>query len=153
MDEIVSFMTDYHDQMALLGAVLFLVSTVGFMLHKVKKVPGEEPKMNKAEYILTKRQQRKIETSLIADGVEDLLLKLFAEGKISEERYQAWHLRFGKQLGLRDLLPIPKPLTVAQRKQASIARLKNGVYKPTQIPKEKKVYKPKNIVDSILNGV
>lgn len=133
------------------GVVVVVIYMVGrWWLNHKKSVPGEE-KMKKEEYLTSKRQRRNKERSLIADGVGDLLLNLFAAGAITEDRYKYWHLRFGTQLALKDLLP--QKLTPEDIKSAMKKRVGNGVYKPVPFFKTtgEKKYKPKNKIDAILH--
>jgi len=153
MDEISSFVNNYTDQL-LLGAViavLILIPVIGFRLHKAKKVPGEEP-MKKEQVLLSLRQQRRAENSMMADKVGDLLLDMLVKGDISPERYDVWHQRFGKKAGLRDLLTGKKPLTNDQKRKMHAVRLKflQDSKKPT-LPKETK--KPKNAIEAALQSV
>lgn len=152
MDEILSFM-NYHAETLLLGAaVIIFVVVIGYTLHKAKKVPGEEH-MSKEGVKESLRQQRRAENSMVADMVGDGLLALLAEGKLSPERYDSWQLRFGKRVGLRDLLKPGRKLTEDQRKKACAVRIKYlQKSKPLSFPKEFKKQKPKNVVDAILNG-
>lgn len=113
------------------------------------KVPGEEQMNAKEKYKLSRRELKQKENNIIADEVENFLLKLYTDGKITEERYQHWHLRFGTQLGLKDLLPVK--LTPDQIKIAARKRRSAGTYKPVPFFKEVAKYKPKNIIDAILN--
>lgn len=133
------------------GAAVVLL-LIGFTLHKSKKIPGEEAvKKTKGEYVLSRRQQKLRERALIADGIAELLLTLSAKGELTLERYRYWHLRFGTQLALKDLLP--SSLTPIQVKDAMRKRIGNGVYKPVNIPGppiKKKRYK--NKLDEILQA-
>lgn len=151
MDEFASFVQNYTDQL-LLGAavaVIILIPVIGYVLHKAKKVPGEEP-MKKEEVKLSLRQLRRQENTLMADDIGNLLLTKLAEGKITPERYQTWMLRFGKSAGLRDLLN-GKTLTDDQKKKCHKARIKFlAESKPITFPKEK--VKPKNVIEGLLNG-
>lgn len=145
MEQAQEYLNEYY--WVLLG-VAFIGVFLGYSWSK-KKIPGEG-KMKKAEYILSRRELKQKENNVIADEVENFLLRLFSEGKITEERYQHWHMRFGTQLGLKDLLPTK--LSPAQVKKAARARLNNGVYKPVPFFREEKRIRPKNIVDRILNS-
>lgn len=139
-----TFLLDFYqanDAMIYLavGAVL-IVALLGFTLHKAKKIPGEEKKMvTKGEYVLSKRELRQKENNIIADEVEDFLLRLHNDGKLTAERYQYWHLRFGTQLALKDLLPVK--LTPEQLKQAMKARRTVAKYRPIPFPKETRTKK------------
>lgn len=130
------------------GASLFVCLLVAyFTLPKAK--PGETMKA-KEKYILSKRELRQKENNLIADEVEEFLLRLFKDDKITAERYRHWHLRFGNHLGLRDLLP--GKLTPEQMKSAIQARRKQAkTYRPVPFPKETKAVKAKNIIDKVLS--
>lgn len=154
MDEFASFVTNYTDQLLVGTAIVavILICVAGYYLtYKGRKVPGEEH-MKKEEVRLSLRQLRRQENSLMADKIGDLLLNLLAEGRITPERYETWCLRFGKQAGLKDLLN-GKLLTNEQKKKAHAARIKFlAASKPIVFPKEKKVVKPKNIVDSLLTS-
>ena len=153
MDEIASFVTNYTDQLLLGAAIvaIILIPVVGYTLHKIKKVPGEEPPMKKDQVLLSLRQQRRIENSMMADKVGDLLLDMLVAGNITPERYDVWHQRFGKKAGLRDLLTGKKPLTNEQKKKMHAMRLKflQESKKPT-LPKETK--KPKNAIEAALQA-
>lgn len=151
MDEALSFVLYHHEELMLLGAALVLVSVIGFGLHKAKKVPGEEP-MKKEQVLLTMRQQRRAENSMMSDKVGDLLLDMLVDGSITPERYDVWHQRFGKKAGLRDLLTGKKPLTNEQKKKMHTVRLKflQASKKPS-LPKETK--KPKNAIEAALQAV
>lgn len=131
------------------GAVLFL-ALIGFTLHKVKKIPdpGEDKMTTKGEYVLSKRELRQKENNLIADEVEDFLLKLHNAGKLTSERYQYWHLRFGTQLALKDLLPVK--LTPEQLKQAMKARRTVAKYRAVPFPKETPKTKKLNALEAAL---
>jgi hypothetical protein len=153
MNEAISFVTDYYDILLVLGAFAVIVVYllyIGYSLYKAKKVPGEEP-MNKEQVLLSLRQQRRAENSLMADKVGDLLLDMLVEGKITPERYDVWHQRFGKKAGLRDLLTGKKPLTKEQKRKMHAVRLKylKDTKKPT-LPKENK--KPKNAIEAALQA-
>lgn len=152
MDEIVSFVTNYHEPLLVGAAAFILVLVVGYGLYKVKKVPGEEP-MKKEEVRRSLRQLRREENAMIADIVGDGLLTALAAGKLTPERYDAWHLRFGKRVGLIDLLKPGRKLTEAQRKKACAARIKYlQSCKPIPTPVVKETKKPKNVVEEILNA-
>lgn len=148
---LLEFYNDYDGLIWLaVGAVLILL-LLGFTLHKGKKQPhpGEDTKMvTKGEYVLSKREQRQRENNVIADEVESFLLKLFTDGKITEERYQYWHLRFGTQLALKDLLPVK--LTPEQLKKAMTARRTVAKYKPIPFPKETPKKKKQNALEVAL---
>jgi|SRR6185437_10991053 len=120
------------------GVAIAVMLIIGFTLHKGKKVPGEDAMnmrhVKREVYQLTKRQLKLREHTLIADGIADLLLELFRRNELTSERYQYWHLRFGTQLALKDLLP--QKLTPAQVKEAAQKRINNGVYRPVRIPGE-----------------
>ena len=88
--------------------------------------------MSKESYVLSKRQRKLREHALIADGVAAMLLDLYTKGELTAERYQYWHLRFGTQLALKDLLP--QKLSPQQLKEAMKKRIANGVYRPVSIP-------------------
>lgn len=150
MDDILSFMNYHHEVLLMSGAAAVLVLTIGFGLHKAKKVPGEEP-MKKDTYVLTKRQQRRQESSLVSDGIEALLLEMFSKGQISEDRYNAWHTRFVKRMGLIDLQNKPIVLTSDMKKKNSKARI--AVLKAAPKPKlVKEVRKPKNAIEAALQA-
>jgi hypothetical protein len=150
MDEIISFVNYHHEVLLMSGAAAVLVLTIGYGLHKAKKVPGEEP-MKKETYVLTKRQQRRQESSHVADGIEALLLDMFSKGHITEDRYNAWHTRFVKRMGLIDLQNKPIVLTSEMKKKNSKARI--AVLKAAPKPKlVKEVKKPKNAIEAALQA-
>jgi hypothetical protein len=154
MDEFTSFVNNYTDQLLLGAAVvaIILIPVIGYVLHKAKKVPGEEPPMKKETYVLTKRQQRRQESSLVSDGIEALLMDMYAKGQLTDERYISWHVRFQKRMGLLDLQNKPITLTSDMKKQNAKARLDilKKEPKPT-LPKEAK--KPKNAIEAALQAV
>lgn len=149
MDDFASFVQNYHDSLLMGTAAFILVLVIGYGLHKAKKVPGEEP-MKKEEVKRSLRQLRREENAMIADIVGDGLLNALAAGKLTPERYDAWHLRFGKRAGLIDLLKPGRKLTTAQRKKACAARIKYlQSCKPVPTPVVKET-KPKNVIEQIL---
>jgi hypothetical protein len=151
MDEIISFVNYHHEVLLVSGAAVTLVLTLGYGLHKAKKVPGEEP-MKKETYVLTKRQQRRQESSLVSDGIEALLMDMYAKGNLTDERYISWHVRFQKRMGLLDLQNRPIELTSEMKKQNSKARLEILKKEPKhKLPKETK--KPKNAIEAALQAV
>lgn len=151
MDDVTSFVNVYAHQLLLGAAVAVFVGVVGYTLHKAKKVPGEEH-MSKENYLLSKRQQRRQESSLVSDGIEAHLLDMFSKGQLTEERYNAWRLRISKRVGLLDMQNKAIVLTPAQKKDNAKAFLEQLKKQPKpKLVKEKA--KPKNVVDAILNGV
>lgn len=113
------------------------------------KVPGEGA-MKKAEYILSKREQRQQDRNTMADLVGDMLLTALAQDKLSNEKYRYWLVRFGTLLNLKDLLP--GEMTPADIKKALKAKRSLHPYKPVPFVKEEKVKKPRNIIDKLLNA-
>lgn len=151
--EVSVYMKAVQDFLSVYGVALGLVLIFFLLAYlMMRKAPGEEAmkKMTKGEYVLSRRQQKLREHSKIADGIASMLLDLFAKGELTEERYQYWHLRFGTQLALKELLPVK--LTHIQLKEAMKKRTSNGVYKPVKLPgHEEKQPKAKNIIDKILS--
>lgn len=147
MEQVQEFLNQYG---VIVGGV---AAIIGLAWYFTKSSSGEG-KMRKSEYILTMREQKQKERNLIADEVASLLLKLYSNGTITEERYRYWHLRFGTQLGLKDLLPVKK-LGPADIKKAVKARLakKELIYKTVPFFKETKKEKPKNVIDGILKNI
>lgn len=144
LHEALEFVLTYWPAMTLgvivLGAATYLSWTT---------IPGEGTmKMTKGDYVLSKRQQKLREHTKIADGIASMLLDLFNKNELTAERYQYWHLRFGTQLALKDLLPVK--LTPVQIKEAMKKRIGNGVYKPVNIPGGKTEARAKNVIDKIL---
>lgn len=136
-DRFLVFLTEYNDWTDIfnlaVGAVLIMAVTLIFR-RCFRKKPGEVMVVNRGEYVLSKREIRQKESNLIADEVENFLLKLYTNGKLTSERYQHWHLRFGTQLALKDLLPVK--ITPEQLKQAMKARRDCAKYRPVPFPKE-----------------
>jgi len=99
------------------------------------KDPGEGKKMNKGEYILSRRELRQQEQNAIADALADGLLTALAKGTISDEVYRKVHLRLGGAFGFKDLLPL-KNLTPEQLKEAIKKRRGHKVYRVVPFPKE-----------------
>lgn len=145
MEQVHHYLNEYGFAMG----VALVAGVLAYVMWPSRKVPGEG-KMKKAEYILSRREAKQKENNVIADEVETFLLKLFSEGRITEERYRHWHMRFGTQLGLKDLLPVK--LTPAQIKKAANARLNSDIYKPVPFFKEVRKPRHKNIIDRILNS-
>lgn len=147
-DSASAFAYDNSDQIYVVGVTALIIGVCLFLFSRFKS-PGEEKVMKKEAYILGKRQQKQRENNLIADGVAAILLDLSAKGELTPERYKYWHLRFGTQLAMKDLLPAK--LEPKQVKEAMRKRIGNGVYKPVNFPKETKERKAKNALDAILN--
>lgn len=150
MEEFMSFVADNSDALIVGGSVFVLILMIGFGLHKARKVPGEEP-MNKETYVQSKRQQRRKESSIVSDGIEAMLLDMFAKGHIDEDRYNTWRTRFRKRMGLIDLINKPITLTADMRKKNAKARIELLKKQPQpKLVKEKA--KAKNKLEEILNG-
>jgi hypothetical protein len=149
MEQAQQFMNEYG---VILGGIAVIL-TLAWWFTRSKKVPGEGKMISRAEYTLSVREQKQAERNLVADEVSNFLLNLYEKGKISEERYQYWHLRFGTQLGLKDLLPCKKLGPEGVKKAIKTRLSKRELsYKPVPFFKEEKKVKPKNIVDGILNS-
>lgn len=149
-DSIQDFAYVNSDLVYAVGILAVGVGALVWIANRQPKSPGEGKKVNKGDYILSKRELKQQENNLIADEVENFLLKLYTDRKITEERYQHWHLRFGTQLGLKDLLPLkmtPEQMKVALAKKHRMPR----TYRPVPFPKENKADKPKNALDAILS--
>lgn len=130
------------------ATILVCVAVWHFTRSKQVTVPGGEPKMTREEYTMTKRQRKLRQHTLLADGVAEVLLNLLAKGEMDDDEYKRWHLRFGTQLALKDLLPqtlTPEAIKDAMKKRSGHA------YKAIPFPKEEKKYRPKNIIDKVLH--
>lgn len=126
------FYRDNTELCVTMGVVLVVLAIIGFTLHKGKKVPGEEAMITKEVYVTNRRVRKQHIKALMADGVADLLLDMYTKNVLNKEEYERWHMRFGTQLALKDLLP--QKLTPELVKSAAKKRINNGVYKPVNIP-------------------
>lgn len=141
-----AFAYDNGVQITAVGVTVLFIALVVYICYRF---PGEEKKMTRGDYVLSKRMLKQLERTMIADAVAEMLLNLFSKGKLSAERYQYWHLRFGANVPLKELLPVK--LTPEQLKLAMKRRVGNGVYKPVPFFKEgPKTKKPRNKLDAIL---
>ena len=132
------------------GAIAVVVGGLMWIATRQPKVqvPGEEKKMNKGEYVLSRREERQQEQNAISDALADGLLTALTKGTISDEVYRKAHLRLGSAFGFKDLLPL-KNLTPEQLKEAIKKRRGHKSYRPVPFPKE--TPKPKNALEGILS--
>ncbi|SRR6266849_1690354 len=128
------------------GALAVVAGTIALIAIRQSKNPGEG-KMNRGEYILSRREQRQQEQNAIADALADGLLTAFTKGHINEDTYKRVHLRLGTSFGFKDMLPVK--LTQAQLKDAIKKRRGHKSYRPIPFPKE--TPKPKNTLDAVLS--
>jgi len=128
------------------GGLLVIILIICLALRKGKATEGKMSK--REEYKLNRRQTRIRQKTLIADGIGDVLLDLFAKGEIDQEAYERWTLRCGRRLNIVDLLP--KKPTIKQMKDSVKRRRASGFYqKIVPVPTVKET-KKKTVIDNIL---
>jgi len=147
-DTIQEFAYTNSDLVYATGAIAVGVGVLWWIATRQSKIPGEEKKMNRREYILSRREERQQEQNAIADALADGLLTALTKGTISDEVYRKAHLRLGGAFGFKDLLPL-KNLTPEQLKEAIKKRRGHKSYRPVPFPKETPT--PKNTLEGILS--
>ena len=130
------------------GAIAVGVGVLSWLASRQPKDPGEGKKMNKGEYVLSRREERQQEQNALADALADGLLTALNKGTISDEVYRKAHLRLGGAFGFKDLLPL-KNLTPEQLKEAIKKRRGHKSYRPVPFPKEEP--KPPTTLKGILS--
>lgn len=130
------------------GVIVVAVGTLMWIATRQSRIPGEEKKMNRGEYILSRREVRQQEQNAIADALADGLLTALTKGTISDEVYRKVNLRLGGAFGFKDLLPLQN-LTPEQLKEAIKKRRGSKLYRPVPFPKETK--KPETTLEGILS--
>lgn len=89
----------------------------------------QRDKAAKKQYIIDDKVRRYIERLAIGEMVADGLLRLHTKGELSAEGYRNWHLRFGAEFNLPDLLP--GKLSAAELKTNLKKRRNGGSYHGT----------------------
>lgn len=116
------------------GAIAVVFGALWWIAFHLTKVPGEEKKMNRGEYILSRREKRQQDQNTIADYLSGGLLNAYTDGKIDEDTYKRVHIRLGTAFGFKDMLP--QKLTPEQLKEAMKKRRGHKSYRVVPFPKE-----------------
>lgn len=149
-DRFVQFVSDNGVQVYAVGVTAICIG-IGLFIYERWTRPGEPDMVTRGDYILSKRQRRLRQNEKVSDGISNLMLKLYADGEVTEDDYNRWIDRFARRLGLRDLQP--RKMNTEQLKLAIRHRTRNGYYKPVPFFKYKETArKPKNKLDEVLNS-
>jgi hypothetical protein len=134
--EVLTFLDKYGVLLATFGFVMLM--GVGAYLARPREGMG---KMSKEDFKRREQTRKAQERQAVCDMIEEGLLKLHSQGKLSETGYRNWHLRLGHEFNLNDLLP--GKITAAELK-VSLKKRRNGgnyhgIYKPVKLPGERKL--------------
>lgn len=148
LDEVIHIFVEYAGQIfAGVASALF----IGLVLFIPWMSRGRGKEMvTRGDYVLSRRQRRLRQNEMMADGINELCLRLYAANELTEADYERWVERCGKRLGLRDLLP--RKLTGDELKAAIRKRTMNGSFRPVRFfrNKQKQEKKAKNKLEAIL---